>query len=337
MSAAWQYYFITLLVYTGVNVIAIWALNLQYGLGGILNFAFVVFQAIGAYTAGIMTLGPPSAQLGIQSYLFGASLPWPLPWLAAAAVGAFLSYLVALFCLRPKRTDYQGMVLLTVATIAAVVISNQTSWLNGLNGLVNIPEPLASSLKLSIVDEGWVYCGLTAAAVAVTYWIVHRITSSPWGRTVRAVRENPGAAEALGVNVMNTRIAIFVIGGALASMSGAVLAQFIGAWSPSAWSVGETFLYFACIIVGGLGNDFGAMLGAVLVLTLITFGVQYLPIISIGTVGEALQSMAVGLLILLFLWLRPRGLVPERRRRFGTATPIDGARLDHSARGGADA
>jgi ABC-type branched-subunit amino acid transport system permease subunit len=178
---------------------------------------------------------------------------------------------------------------------------------------------------------------LTAAAVAVTYWIVHRITGSPWGRTVRAVRENPGAAEALGVNVMNTRIAIFVIGGALASLSGAVLAQFIGAWSPSAWSVGETFLYFACIIVGGLGNDFGAMLGAVLVLTLITFGVQYLPIISIGTVGEALQSMAVGLLILLFLWIRPRGLVPERRRRFGTAGTIDGGRLEHSAPGGADA
>jgi branched-chain amino acid transport system permease protein len=61
MSQAWQFYFITLIVYTGVDVIALWALNLQYGLGGILNFAFVIFQAIGAYTASVLTLGPASA------------------------------------------------------------------------------------------------------------------------------------------------------------------------------------------------------------------------------------------------------------------------------------
>jgi ABC-type branched-subunit amino acid transport system permease subunit len=121
-------------------------------------------------------------------------------------------------------------------------------------------------------------------------------------------------------------------------VSGAVLAQFIGAWSPSAWSVGETFLYFACIILGGLGNDLGAALGAVLVLTVITFGVQYLPIISIGTVGEALQSMAVGLLILVFLWLRPRGLVPERRRRFAVAEASAAAEgVSESAQRGVDA
>jgi branched-chain amino acid transport system permease protein len=79
MSVAYQYYLITLLVYFGVNTIACWALNLQYGVGGVLNFAFIMFQAVGAYIAGVLTLGP-STGLSFQQYILGASLPFPLPW-----------------------------------------------------------------------------------------------------------------------------------------------------------------------------------------------------------------------------------------------------------------
>jgi ABC-type branched-subunit amino acid transport system permease subunit len=317
VSAAWQFYFITLLVYTGVDVIAVWALNLQYGLGGILNFAFVIFQSIGAYVASVLTLGPASASGGYEHYVLGARLPWPLPLLAAFLAGGALAFLVGLFALRPRRTDYQGMVLLAVALIAAVVVSTEVNLFNGTSGVAGVPRPLESELHLGLVDYGWFYCALTALVVGVVYLLVHRLTSSPWGRMVRAMRENPTAVRSLGGDVERLRMQAFVIGGAIAAVSGALLVQFLGAWAPASWSTTETFIFFVCVVVGGLGNNFGAALGAVVVLTILDNGLQYLPVLQYSTDVGALQAVAFGLVVIAFLWFRPRGLVPERRRRFG--------------------
>src|SRR5439155_18859173 len=95
---------------------------------------------------------------------------------------------------------------------------------------------------------------------------------------------------------------------------------FIGAWSPGSWGTAETFLYFAVIIIGGAGNNFGAMVGAALVLGVFQEVLRYL--LSFGYVGlaEAVQFVLLGVLLLAFLWWRPKGLIPERRRRFGEAT-----------------
>src|SRR5439155_15642927 len=140
MSSAYQYYAFTLLVFFGVNTIAAWALNLQYRVSGVLNFAFIMFQAIGAYVSGVLTLGPADNS-GFQHYVVGGSLPFPLPWLAAAAVGALLALLVGSFALRPSRPDYQAMVMLVVSIIAATVVVSQGGWFNGQQGLAAIPKP----------------------------------------------------------------------------------------------------------------------------------------------------------------------------------------------------
>jgi branched-chain amino acid transport system permease protein len=323
MSQAWQFYFITLIVYTGVDIIAVWGLNLQYGLGGILNFAFVIFQSIGAYIASVLTLGPASASGGYEHYILGANLPWPLPLLAAAVGGALLAFVIGLFALRPKRSDYQGMVLLTTALIAEVVVTTQVNIFNGSSGVVGVPRPLNSELNLGLVSYGWFYCALTAIVVVVVFAFVHRLTSSPWGRLVRAMRENPTAVAALGGNVARLRMQVFVLGGAIAAVSGAVLVQFLGAWAPASWTTTETFIFFVCIVVGGLGSNLGAALGALIVLTIIDNGLQYLPILNYTTDAGALQTVGFGLIIIAFLWFRPRGLFPERRRRFGRR-PRDG-------------
>ena len=319
MSAAWQYYICTLLVYTGVNVIAVWGLNLQFGLGGILNFAFIIFPAAGAYTTAVLTLGPASATGGYEHYIIGARLPWPLPLLAAAGVGALLATVIGLFSLRPRRRDYQGLVLLTVSFICSVVVTSQVNLFNGATGLASIPHPLAGVLNTDPTTYGWFYVGLTAVVVTCVYGVVHRLTASPWGRTVRAMRENPRALQALGTNVMRRELAVFVIGGAIAAVSGAVLVQFVTAYSPSSFGIGETFIFFVCIIVGGIANTFGVALGVVVVLTGFVEGVQYLPFLSVGQNAEALQSVILGVLILVALYVRPRGLVPERRRVFAGA------------------
>jgi branched-chain amino acid transport system permease protein len=129
------------------------------------------------------------------------------------------------------------------------------------------------------------------------------------------MRENAEALEALGVNVRAESMKLYVIGGALAAFSGAVLVQFIGAWSPGSWGTAETFLFFVAIIIGGAGNNFGALLGAALVLGVFEEALRYLPSFGYTGLAEAIQFMGLGVLILAFLWWRPGGLVPERRRR----------------------
>jgi branched-chain amino acid transport system permease protein len=321
VSTAYQYYLITLLIFFGANTIACWALNLQYGVAGVMNFAFIMFQAMGAYIAGVLTLGPSSGA-AYQRYILGASLPFPLPWLLAAAAGAVLAFAVGLFALRPARRDYQAMVMLVVSIIASTLVVSQGSWFNGQNGLFAIPKPFQSALNADEIGYGWFYLALTAVTVGVVYLFVHRLTGSPWGRRLRAMRENAEALASLGVNVRAESMKVYVLGGALASLSGAVLVQFIGAWSPGSWATGETFLYFVAIIVGGAGNNFGALLGAALVLGVFEEAVRYLPSFGYTGVSESIQFMLLGVLILAFLWWRPAGLVPERRRR---PAPAEGA------------
>ena len=320
MSAAYQYYFITLLVFFGVNIIACWALNIQYGVGGVMNFAFIMFQAMGAYIGGVLTLGPATAG-SFQQYILGASLPFPLPWLLAALAGGVLAFAVGLFALRPVRRDYQAMVMLVVSIIASTLVVSQASWFNGQNGLFAIPKPFQATLGYGEISYGWFYVAITATTVGVVYLLVHLLTGSPWGRRLRAMREHPEALRSLGVNVWAESMKVYVLGGALASLSGAVLAQFIGAWSPGSWATGETFLYFVAIIVGGAGNNFGVLLGAALVLGVFEESLRYLPSFGYAGLTEAIQFMLLGVLILAFLWWRPAGLVPERRRRLGVAAP----------------
>ena len=318
MSSAYQYYLATLLVYFGSNTIACWALNLQYGISGVLNFSFILFQAVGAYVTAIFTLGP-STSSSYQSYIVGARLPFPVPWLLAMVAGGLLSYLLALFVLRPERRDFQAMVMLVVSIIAADVVITQKGLFNGHNGLAAIPKPFASEVGSELIRYGWFYVALTGATVVLTYLFVHRITSSPWARQLRAMRDNSEALESLGVNVRTESTKVFVVGGALAALSGAVLVQFISAWSPGAWDTAETFLFFVAIIVGGAGNNAGAVLGAALVLGVFQEGLRYLPSFGYTGLAESIQFMGLGLLILAFLWWKPGGLIPERRRTFGSA------------------
>ena len=318
MSTATQFYLSTLLVYFGVDVLACWGLNLQLGVTGIINFAFVMFQAAGAYTAAVLTLGQAvsPANGGFQQYLAGASLPFPLPLLAAALVGALLSLLVGLIALRRLRADYLALVMLVVSQIAVNVVQNQNGLFNGSAGLSLVPQPL-SSLNLSPTAYQWFYAGLTGLICLIVYWFVHRVTGSPFGRVLRAIRDNEQAAAACGKHVFAMRMLAFVIGGAIAGISGAVLVMFIGTWAPAAWLYPETFVFLSAVVIGGSGNNAGVMIGALLVPVAFLEATRYLPPIPDhpGLI-DALQWIVTALLMMIFLWFRPQGILPERRRRF---------------------
>lgn len=317
MSQSLQFYLSTVLTYIGVDFIACWALNLQFGVAGILSFCFIIFQAAGAYTAAVLTLGPQPAT-SFQSYVGGAHLPFPLPELAAAVVGAALALLVGLLTLRRLRRDYQAIVMLVISLIATLIATNATGLVNGSNGLSLVPKPLSKGLNLSPYGTTyqWVFAGAVAGIALVSYVVVRRITSSPYGRILRAVRDNEQAAAAVGKNAFALRLGIFAVGGGLGAVSGALLVQSISAWSPSSWLYPETFSFFAAVIIGGSGNDLGVAIGALLVPVGFLEAVRFLPTFGGPQLLGALEWIAVGLLLLIFLWFRPRGIVPERRRRF---------------------
>jgi branched-chain amino acid transport system permease protein len=315
LSDAYQFYISTLLIYLFIDIIGVLGLNLQFGVAGIINFAYIVFVAVGAYTAAVVSLGPDYPG-NFQHYAFGASWPFPLPIIAAGIVSGLLSLVVGAISLRRLRSDYQAMVMLVLSLIATLVASNATGLVNGPAGLANIPPPLFDQLGLAQLDYQWVYAGWAGFLTLLTFLFVRGITRSPLGRTLRAMRDNDRAAAALGKGVTGLRLMVFVIGGVIAGVSGAVFVEFLGAWSPGSWLYPETFVFLAAILVGGVANNWGAMVGTLLVPVGFLEATRFLPPILYPGFVEAMQWVCVGLLILLFLWFRPSGLFPEKPGRF---------------------
>jgi ABC-type branched-subunit amino acid transport system permease subunit len=315
MLSSWTFYISTLVVYFGVDLLSGISLNLQYGYAGVINFGYIIFQAAGAYAAAVVTLGPSGGAGSFQKYIFGESLPFPLPLIVATAAGAILACFVGLFSLRRIRRDYQAAVLLIVSLIAIQVVQADIPLFNGSNGLTGIPRPLVNVLPLSLQGYQWAYAGWVLLLCALVYVLVRWLSRSPWGRALRAMRDQEDAAVAIGLNVTALRLQVFVIGGAIAGLSGGLLVEFIGAWSPDAWGYAETFVIFTAIFVGGVRNYRGVLLGVLLVPIIFLQLPQFLPQIGYPGLVQSLEWVIIGVLWMLCLLLRPGGILPERRAK----------------------
>jgi branched-chain amino acid transport system permease protein len=309
------YYITTLLVYAGVDAIACLGLSQQFGVGGVTNFGFIIFQAAGAYAAGVLSLPPDSANGGFQTYIGGLGLPFPLPWIGAAIVGGLLALPFRAIVGRRLRGDFAAVGLLVTAVMFNLLVTNYRPAFNGAAGLSLVPAPLQSAINPLSLSYQWGY-GIAAVLLAfAVYWFVTRLTNSPYGRSLRAMRDNDEVADSLGKDIRSLRTSSLVVGGAIAGLSGAVLVGFINLWDPQAWGYAETVVLFAAVIIGGLGNHRGAMLGAILVPVAFEEATRYIPPIpGHPDLIPALQWVVIGVLIVVFLWFRPQGILPERRR-----------------------
>ncbi len=309
------YYITTLLVYAGIDAIACLGLSQQFGVGGVTNFGFIIFQAAGAYTAAVLSLPASSADGGFQSYIGGLSLPFPLPWIGAALIGGLLSIPFATVVGKRLRGDFAAVGLLVTAVMFNLLVTNYKPLVNGAAGLSLVPAPLQDVVNPQEVGWQWGYSVVALLLAFLTYRFVRRITESPYGRTLRAMRDNDLVADSLGKNLTALRTSSLVIGGAIAGLSGGVLVGFINLWDPQAWGYAETVVLFAAVIIGGLGNHRGAMLGALLVPVAFEEATRYIPADANNPdLVPALQWVVIGLLIVVFLWFRPQGILPERRR-----------------------
>jgi branched-chain amino acid transport system permease protein len=339
MTSAQLFYAINLLVYAGVDIIACLGLSQQFGVAGVTNFGYIIFQAAGAYTAAVLSLPASSANGGFQAYIGGWNLPWPVPWIAATIVGGLVALPFAFLVGRRLRGDFAAVGLLVTAVMANLLATNYRPLLNGSAGLSLVPAPLQGEYDPQAQGYQWLYAAGTLVLAAAAYWLVRRVTESPYGRSLRAMRDNDAVADSLGKNLLALRAAMLVLGGALAGLSGAILVGFINLWAPSAWGYAETIVLFAAVIIGGAGSHRGAVLGAILVPVGFEEATRYIPPFGPPGLVEDLQWVAIGLLIVVFLWFRPQGVLPERRRLTragvtGTGRPV--TRSASSAAGSPD-
>lgn len=308
------YYVFTLVFFLFDYWILAMGLNIQYGEAGILNFAYIGFVAIGAYFTGVFSLHG-AAGTG-QFYILGLGLPFPVNLLLGGVAAMCFAFVVALISLRRLRTDYLAIVLISLSLVLYDFCNNYVGLFNGADGLYNVPEPFAKPLGLN-VNTFIPFFACVAGVVSLLLWFVmSRITRSPLGRTFRAIRDDEVAAAALGKDVFRMRLKSMLIGSFYAGIGGGLLIQFGGSFNPTAWLPGETFVVFAVLLVGGAGNNIGMFVGALLVETLLIHLPAFLPEIP-GHPGliEYFDNAVVGIVLMVMLWFRPQGIVPERLRR----------------------
>lgn len=314
------YYVESLVVYFFANSIFLFGLNIQFGLAGIVNLAFIVFFSLGAYLDAIFSIGPSNGALSrelSQTYFFGANLPWPVPIVIAIVGTVVFSFLVGKLVLRTLRPDFAALASVAVMQICYNLVNNISRIFNGAAGLQGIPAPLQSGLHVSATGYSYVFMGICAVWCAGAYLFTQRITKSPLGRAFRSTRENPVAAAALGKDVSRLRLLAFVIGGGLAGLAGAIFVEYITVWAPAAWSFPETVLLFAALYIGGRGNNWGAMLGSLVVYVGLSEGLKLLPpIASSAVISASMSWIFLGFLLIAFIWFRPQGLIPEQRPKW---------------------
>ena len=303
-------FFLTdLLVLGCINSIMVVGLNLQYGYSGLLNFAYYIYVAIGAYLAAITTMGPSTVP-GI-TYALGWRLPWWLGLIIGGLVAAAFGALVFLLTVRRLRSDYLAIVTVAVAFIMWNLIDTYQPLFDGDTGLFNVPQIIGNA-STSTESYSAIMLLLSAACLALFVWTSRRIFRSPFGRLLRSIREDEEVTSAFGRVTWRPQIAVFTIGSFLAGIAGGLLIFYISAWSPSAFLPLESFILLAALIVGGSGNYWGALLGAFVLVEGLSEIARYVPSFGNGANVGALRAVVIGLVLILMLRYRPEGIIPER-------------------------
>lgn len=314
------------------------------GAAAILVVGFTIYRGLyGPAAAAIEAVNPAGT-----GYLGGLGLPILLAWPVGGLLAAGAAWLIGKTALG-LRADYLAIATLGIAEIIIAVLKNE-DWLSrGVKNVVGVPRPVpyerdlqadpdfverAAGFGLDPVTAStiWVkveYAALFAAVLVVVFVLAQLALRSPWGRMVRAIRDNEVAAEAMGKDVKARHLQIFVLGSAICGIAGAMMTTLDGQLTPGAYQpLRFTFLVWVMVIVGGSGNNWGAVLGGFLIWFL-WVEVEPLGLWLIGTLTEALppgsglrerlldgaqhaRLLTMGLVLLLVLRFAPRGLVPER-------------------------
>jgi len=292
-------YLVMILTLVAIAGVAALALNLQWGLCGMVNFGLAGFYALGAYACALAALN------GV----------WPvMAMLVAAVVAAGFAALVALLSAR-LSDDFLAITTLGFAEIVHLVALHE-SWLTrGSLGLPGVPRPGLSFVGAA--DYPVFFMIFAWVVLLLVFVILEVLARSPFGRTIRAVREDDTVAEALGKNVLWVRVRAFAIGGAALGIAGSLHAFHYTYINPEQFTPIVTAYAFMAVIIGGRGSNRGLLIGVVSVMVLIEgsrFLKELIPVLDSVQIA-ALRLILIGLGLVLLLIFRPQGIMAEHRLR----------------------
>jgi branched-chain amino acid transport system permease protein len=300
-------YLATIAVLVSIAALVGLGLNMQWGVNGLVNFGVAGFFALGAYVAALV----------------GTAGGGPLGGLVVAAiVCAVASAVLALLSTR-LDDDYLAIVTIGFAEVVRLVMLNETWLTGGALGIANIPRPFATLVPAEIYHT--VFLGMAIATVAIVFAALEALVRSPFGRALRAVRDDDVVAAALGKRVLVLRMKAFAIGGAVMGIAGALHAFYLTYIDPTQFTPILTAYAFMAVIAGGRGSNVGLLLGAGTIMALIE-GTRFLkdaiPILD-NTRLAALRLALIGVGIIVLLIYRPQGLIAEPRLRCRDVIPDD--------------
>jgi branched-chain amino acid transport system permease protein len=285
-------YLLHILVITGIYIILTLSLNLILGYTGLPAFGHMAFSCVGAYTSSLLAL-----QYGIS--------PW-IGLMLGACVAGVLGLVIGLPSVRLKG-DYLALATFGSAVIVYSVAKNWVSLTRGPLGLPGIPGFSFFGVALASVLS---YLILVAAFVLLTYIVLWRTVNSPFGRVLRAIREDEIAAQAMGKDVNRYKLMVFILGAFFAGIAGSLYAHYITFIDPSSFTVMESITVLLMVVFGGMGSLRGSFIGASVLIIL----PELLRFVGLpSAIAAPLRQMIYGFLLVILMLKRPQGIVGQYR------------------------
>ena len=302
--ASYLVFFVTV---ASILAIAVMGLNLQWGNTGLFNGGVAAFVGIGGYTTIILGGTPQVGQFG------GFDLPFLIAVIGAVLAAGALAWIVGIATIR-LRHDYFAIATFGVAVAFESFVRNTDRLTGGAKGLRGFERPLEG-----IVGDPLLYNAgflvVTLVLLTAIYFFLYRLVQSPFGRLLRAIREDEVAATALGKNPARIRLIAFITGAMIMGLSGSLYATFYAFISPQDVLPILTFQIWAMLIVGGAGNLRGGILGAFFMWLIWTASgwalAKFAPVEAQSYAGTLQYILIGGIIVAMLLW-RPQGLLPER-------------------------
>jgi branched-chain amino acid transport system permease protein len=289
-------YLLFTLTLGGIYGLLALSLNLIWGGAGMVNLGLAGFFAVGAYASAIVT---------------GAGAPVPIGLVAALVAGVVAGLIVTFSTLR-LRDDYLAIVTLGFAEVVRLVALNERWLTNGSDGISGIAAPF----KAALGTQGFnlFYLALVTSIVLMVWALLRRLDSSPFGRTLKAIREDQELAAFAGKRVLRFKLQAFAVSAAIAGLAGALYGHYQTYISPDHFQPLITIYIFLAVSAGGVGRPSGALIGAyavVFFLEATRFIAEVVPALQPVQVA-ALREMLVGVALILVFYVRPQGVLPER-------------------------
>lgn len=308
-------YLIALAITASVYAVFCLGLNIQWGYTGLFNIGIAGFFCIGAYTSALITMPAPTGLYAHYVHqLFGLDLPFVFGLMGAAIVCGIAALLIGMLTLKLGE-DYLAIATLGIAEAFRLVFNNEKWLANGARGLTGLPQPLHD--LVSPRNYNYIYLAIVVAIVVIIYLLIERAIRSPWGRVLRAIREDEISAAASGKNIFSFKMQSLVFGSMVMGVAGALYAHYTKAISPDVFTpLYGTFIIWVMLMAGGSGNNKGAILGAYVIWG-IWIGTQFVTDLlpaALKARAPYVRFLIIGILLEVILLYRPQGLLGEEKK-----------------------